>query len=172
MSNKIAFFSVFYAIWYITTAFFTSNTVLYHTVNNIFVIFLAILLSFQIAGSVPQMQFLKVILLSFWAGQVLLYLIQLFRFTELYTWLDSFNNPYLLVPVYLLSLFTGIIYFQRYGANNGWSKFGLFGWVARFWDQLNKGHRKKQDRERKTPGRNTSNKRGRRGDQKRASKKV
>lgn len=106
------------------------------------------------------MRFLRTMLIAFWSGQSGLYLIQWVRYDDIIAWLDSFNNPMLLVPIYLLSLGIGFLVF-RYGRNHGGDKSSFPDRVAGFWDKSNKRHSKEQGGDSKQLCRNPRIKKGR-----------
>ena len=109
-SKKLTFFIGFYAVWYICTAFFTSNSVTYQTIDNVLILLILIASLRNIPHYDPQTRFLINVLTFFFLGQVLLYLVNWVRYKDFYTWLDSFNNYSILIPLYVVSLIGGIAY--------------------------------------------------------------
>ena len=60
-----------------------------------------------------QMRILRGLMIAYWMGQGMLYIINFFRFDDFQDWLHNFNDIILLVPVYVASI-TLTIYTERW----------------------------------------------------------
>ena len=94
---------------YFATSLFLPNSVLMQTVYNLFVIMLVIMLLEKTHNKAYS--FLRYVLLAFWTGQAALFFYNLrYINEEVEIWFYHFNDYSVLIPVYILSIFTGIFY--------------------------------------------------------------
>jgi hypothetical protein len=98
---------VAYSIFYIATSFFIpTESVLMQTVNNLLIIALIMALISKISFYNPT---LKPFLYAFWIGQAGMYLVNFLLYDNLLYWYNNFNDFGVLIPVYLVSIFIGIV---------------------------------------------------------------
>lgn len=100
-----------YILIYIFTSFFAhQNTVLLQSWFNITDFLICIALIFTISKNTKKMRFLEIVFIWFWIGQIILAVIAFIRFDNFEDWLSGFNDYFVLIPVYIVCLFIGIIY--------------------------------------------------------------
>ena len=57
---------------------------------------------------------LKPFLYTFWIGQAGLYAVNYILYDSFEEWINNFNNYYVLIPVYIVSIFIGLFIALRY----------------------------------------------------------
>ncbi len=107
-SSPIALLLVVYSLFYITTSFLSSNTVLLQTLYNLMIIAFMMMLIKYIHKSIQPLFY------AFWIGQAVLYLINFFAYyKDVDAWLANFNSYPILVSIYTMSILFGLLFIKK-----------------------------------------------------------